>query len=184
MKKMLFILLSVAVQGCSNLPNENLTATAPVCIGDLDLPHALALQFEPATDELFLNEALGEPQQGKLCQGRVYQSKENSQVTVYRAWNSTNPHSKFGQWWSFEQPSGLIAQYRTDYGICYQWSPLDKMVKCTLSPNVKVAVGNGQSAQCSEYLTYQSSPKQQVYIVNAADSVVNCTEYDGVMSWQ
>jgi len=153
------------------------------CAGTTDLPGSLKAQFVAIEDSTLLQATLGEPEKGKLCQGQVYQSKPDSQVTVYRAWNSTNPNSRFGNWWAFNLPRGKIAQYREDYEICYQWSPLDKMVACTLKANAKVVVGNGQSAFCSDYLTYPVSAAQQVYLDNAKDMVLDCKEYDGVMSW-
>lgn len=184
MKRILFSALLVSLYGCSSHPIENTKVIDQVCVGSPTLPLNLASQFVPLEDAQLLNEALGEPEQGKLCQGKVYQSKQNSQVMLFRAWNSTNPSSQYGQWWAWNKPTGSIAKYRTDYEICYQWSPLDKMVSCTLKPGTKVVVGNGQSAKCSEYLTYPASEQQQIYIIDAANSVMNCTEFDGVMSWE
>ncbi|MFM2484325.1 hypothetical protein [Celerinatantimonas yamalensis] len=184
MKRILLGAFFIVLPGCSSYLTEKANVTAPNCLGHIDLPQALVAQFEPIANEALLSQALGKPQQGKLCQGRVYQSKKNAHVTIYRAWNSTNPSSKFGQWWSFFMPSGPISQYREDYEICYQWSPLDKMVKCTLKPNTMVVVGNGQSAQCSKYLSYAASAKVQVYIASASSAIEHCTEYDGVMSWK
>ncbi len=185
MKRMLVSLLLVALYGCAGSPPiDEVKATPQACIGGMDLPPELASHFEPAQDAQLLNEAIGEPEAGKLCQGRVYKSKANTQVTIFRAWNSTNPNSQFGQWWAFDKPSGRISTYRSDYEICYQWSPLDKMVSCTLKPETKVVVGNGQSAKCSEYLTYPVSEEQQVYISDAVSAVTGCTEYNGIMRWE
>ncbi|GAA3938145.1 hypothetical protein [Litoribacillus peritrichatus] len=198
MKRIWLSSLFIMAQGCASVSNntvssnetsnngnplvESTSSLEQSCVGSPVINGQLGLKFDLIKDEELLSKALGEPNQGKLCQGKVYQS--NQEVTIYRAWNSTNPHSQFGQWWAFERPSGLTADYRTDYEICYQWSPLDKMVKCTLKPGTQVVVGNGQSAKCSEYLTYPSSEKQQVFIVNAADAVLDCKEYDSVMSWK
>lgn len=184
MKRILLGGLLLLLQGCVSYQEESDFVTSQVCEGSSDLPSVLAVQFEPVQDEQLLNEALGEPEKGKLCQGKVYVSKSDSEVKIYRAWNSTNPNSRYGKWWAFNKPDGSVAQYREDYEICYQWSPLDKMVSCTLKPDTKIVVGNGQSAKCSEYLTYPVSAKQQVYIINASDAVLNCTEYDGVLSWK
>ncbi|MFC3152260.1 hypothetical protein ACFOEK_14590 [Litoribrevibacter euphylliae] len=184
MKRMLLSALVFAVQGCSTVPTESAHVAPQTCVGSTDLPQVLSTQFSAVTDTALLNDALGEKDQGKLCQGQVYESKENAQVKVFRAWNSTNPNSQYGQWWAFNEPAGSISAYRSDYEICYQWSPLDKMVSCTLKPGTKVVVGNGQSATCSQYLTYPVSAKQQVYIADAENVVMNCTEYNGVMSWE
>ena len=185
MKRILAGLLLAALYGCAGAPAVVGNKAIPqACIGEVDLPPELAAQFDPVQDAQLLNEAIGEPEKGKLCQGRVYKSKANTQVTIFRAWNSTNPNSRFGQWWAFDKPSGRISTYRSDYEICYQWSPLDKMVSCTLKPETKIVVGNGQSAWCSEYLTYPVSEAQQIYMSDADNTVTDCVDYDGVMSWQ
>lgn len=190
-KRMCLVASLVMLQACSSYPANSVgksTASAPIptpaCVGSTDLPTNLASQFDAITDTALLKSALGEADQGKLCQGKVYQSKKEAKVTIYRAWNSTNPNSQYGQWWAFDKPAGNIANYRANYEICYQWSPLDKMVSCTLKPHSKVVVGNGQSAVCSNYLSYPVSESQQVYISDAANAVESCTEFDGVMSWQ
>lgn len=177
--KYLFTAVSICLLvACANRP------IARSCLGDTKLPAELAGNFEPVDDEELLNKALGNPDEGKLCRGQVYQSKAETQVAVYRAWNSTNPHSKFGGWWAFQRPEGKVSSYRADYEICYQWSPLDKLVACTLDPGVKVVVGTGQSARCSQYLTYPVSDKRQVFIESASNSVSDCLVYDGNFSWE
>jgi len=184
-KNILTTLLIFTLYGCSGQPIERETQNAAwSCLGSSDLPENLATGFEKIEDKEFLNEALGSPNKGKLCQGQVYKSKAGTQVTIFRAWNSTNPNSKFGKWWAFQKPSGKISTYRSEYEICYQWSPLDKLVSCTLAPETKIVVGTGQSAECSEYLTYQVSDKQQIYIDNASVSLTGCTIFDGEFSWK
>jgi hypothetical protein len=187
MRMILFSIFILSLLGCSNNPIEKdaqNTATAQLCLGTLNLPKNVAIQFEPIEDVRFLNEALGSPTKGKLCQGKVYKSRENSKVTLFRAWNSTNPNSQFGNWWAFQKPTGKIAAYRSEYEICYQWSPLDKLVSCTLKPDIKVVIGTGQSAECSEYLTYPTSDKQQIYLNDASASLYDCTTFDGEFSWK
>ena len=182
MKKILTSILILATQGCANFAGKELATEQLACIGSTDLPSHLADRFVAIDDNALLAEAIGEPLQGKLCQGQVYQS--TAEVTLYRAFNSTNPHSRLGQWWAYDRPSGLTAQYRKDFEICYQWSPLDKLVQCQLQAGSKVVIGNGQSAQCSQYLTYPVSKKQQVFLADAANAVVNCEESDSVLYWQ
>ena len=185
MRYLLATALLITLYGCSSYPvKDEIQTVAQPCSGSLDLPADLANEFEPVEDEQLLNEALGAPKQGKLCQGRVYKSKEAARITLFRAWNSTNPNSKFGKWWGFQRPAGKIAAYRSEYEICYQWSPLDKLVRCTLKPGTKVVVGTGQSAECSEYLTYPVSDRQQIYLDNASTSVTHCREFDGEFGWK
>ncbi len=185
MKNILSIILMFTLYGCSSYPIERETQnTAQSCSGSFNLPEHLANKFEKIEDKELLNEALGLPNKGKLCQGQVYKSKVDTQITIFRAWNSTSPNSKFGKWWAFQKPTGKISTYRSEYEICYQWSPLDKLVSCILKPEVKIVVGTGQSAECSEYLTYQVSDKQQIYIDNASMSLASCTIFSGEFSWK
>jgi hypothetical protein len=187
MKNILVAASIITLVGCANyqvkseipqLDNE------PVCLGSSTIPESMASDFVLTDDETLLNKTLGKPQKGKLCQGLVYKSKKNSQIVIYRAWNSTNPNSQFGKWWAFQKPTGEISQYRSGYEICYQWSPLDKLVSCTLKEGTKVVVGTGQSAQCSEYLTYPVSDELQIYIDDASNSLTNCTVFSGEFSWK
>ena len=119
-----------------------------------------------------------------LCQGKVHISKAGYHVKVFRVWNSSNPKSRLGHWWAFHNPEARISQYRENYEICYQWSPLDKMVSCKLKPGTKIVIGNGQSAKCSVYLTYPVSDKQQLYMADASNVVADCVEYYGMMYWE
>ena len=187
MKNILTTVCFFTILGCAH--NEIATTDSVIennvsCLGEVSLPEGISDNFNLVNDETLLNQALGEPEKGKLCQGQVYKSKDDTQITIYRAWNSTNPGSKFGSWWAFDKPAGKTSQYRLDYEICYQWSPLDKMVSCTLKSNTKIVVGTGQSAKCSEYLTYPMSSEQQVYIEDAQNSVTNCSVFDDEFNWQ
>lgn len=191
MKGMLFFIPAVLViSGCAiqaDKPSSETMTTATEandCIGSTDLPPELAPYFDEVDDPELLASTIGEPDKGMLCQGKVYQAKVDTQVPVYRAWNSTNPNSQFGNWWAFQQPSGLTAKYREDYEICYQWSPLDKLVSCQLNAGSNIVVGNGQSATCSQYLTYGTSAAQQVYLDNASQQTQHCDVKDAVFSWQ
>lgn len=196
MKTLITAALVMALSGCGVLhvhddahthepvASEQTTPPYNICHGTTDLPPQYAGMFDAITDDTLLQSALGEPNKGMLCQGQVYQAKQNINVTLYRAWNSTNPNSRLGKWWAFNQPDGMVAKYRSEFEICYQWSPLDSMVECTLDAGTKVVVGTGQSAECSQYLTYPVSASKQVYIQDASASVANCKDYNGVFDWQ
>jgi len=187
MRNILVGILIIILSGCCNCPIKRKTrptGNVQPCLGNSSLPEELAAQFDPVEDTQLLSKALGRPEKGMLCQGKVYKSKKDSQLTVFRAWNSTNPNSEYGNWWAFGKPAGKIADYRSEYEICYQWSPLDKLASCTLKPETKIVVGTGQSAKCSKYLTYQISDKQQIYIDDASASLTNCAVFDGVFSWK
>lgn len=160
------------------------TADGNACLGSTDLPPALADAFEAVDDPTLLASSLGAPGAGALCQGKVYRSKATSKITLYRSWNSTNPNSRIGNWWAFDRPEGSVADYRSENEICYQWSPLDMLVTCTLLPGVSLVVGNGQSATCSQYLSYPVSASQQVYIDHPQAAVADCETAAGDFSWR
>ena len=199
LKHLIIILLILSCFGCVSYPgkdfnNENTTTelqetknqfdAIDECIGNVNPPVDLADKFEAVEDDELLQKALGQPGKGSLCQGKVYETKEGTHIVIYRAWNSTNPNSAMGKWWAFERPTGKVSQYRSDYEICYQWSPLDKLVSGTLKAGTKIVIGTGQSAKCSDYLTYAVSAEKQIYVENASDVVGNSTTYDGEFSWK
>lgn len=185
------IALCGVLAGCASIqqPSPSSTETtpttsAPACPSPADLPATLLGQFEPAVDDALLAKALGPADKGGLCTGRVYQAKADTNVMLFRAWNSTNPNSKLGKWWAFGKPEGKTADYRKDYVICYEWTPLDMLAQCRVKAGTKIVVGPGQSMQCSQYLTYPASARQQVYIDDAAGSLDNCSTFNGTFSWQ
>ena len=187
MSKLIISIFILSICGCSTYRVEGKLQNgeaAQICMGSTKLPDNVASSFVPIKDMPLLEKALGSPKKGKLCQGEAYISNENSNIIIFRAWNSTNSNSKLGNWWAFSKPSGKIATYRAEYEICYQWSPLDKLVSCTLKSNTKVVVGTGQSTECSEYLSYEVSDKQQIYIEDASSSLTDCTVFDGEFSWK
>jgi len=157
--------------------------SAAECAGDMELPVELSRKFTAVSDPDLLAQSIGEANEGKLCQGQVYVAKQNTQVMLFRGWNGSNPASEFGEWWALKSPRGQIAQYRSDYQICYQWSPLDKMTLCSLKAGAKVVIGTGQSATCSSYLDYPSSAKKQVFLANADADLFDCSSYNAEFNW-
>ncbi|MGY6274861.1 hypothetical protein [Methylomonas sp. MgM2] len=175
--------------GCAEIAFQPATETpAPMlpqaCPGTTVLPFTLRDSFETIEDQALLAKAKGKENEGSLCQAQVYQSKEGTSVVLYRAWNSIKPYSKLGSWWTFSKPEGKIADYRKDYEICYQWTPLDMLVQCTLKPGKKVVVGTGQSVECPEKQIYPVSATQQIYIDNAESALNDCVTFTGVFSWR
>ena len=173
-----------AGKGGAATPTPAPPSTASACLGSTALGAEQAASFQAVDDAALLAKTLGATGKGGLCQGQVYQSKAATTVTLFRAYNSTNPPSQLGNWWSFQKPQGRIAEYRRLDEICYQWSPLDMLVQCTLQPGTKVVVGTGQSAVCSQYLTYPASATQQVYIADAATALSNCAVSYGEFFWK
>jgi hypothetical protein len=177
MLQIAIVLLVFSLCGCAG------TSAKYACPGSVELPAEFAGLFVPAEDETLLSSAKGAPDIGSLCEGKVYMTGDAVTVTVYRAWNSTNPGSRLGKWWSFYQPKGKVAQYRSEYEICYQWSPLDKLTQCKIKAGTKIVVGTGQSAKCSEYLTYPPSAVKQIYVQNSSSVLSDCRDYDLFFSW-
>lgn len=158
-------------------------AATDECTGDTELPIEFRRKFTAVSDPELLAQSIGDANEGKLCQGKVYVANKNAQVLLFRAWNSTNETSELGNWWALKSPRGQISQYRSDYQICYQWSPLDKLTLCSLKAGAKVVIGTGQSATCSEYLNYPTSAKKQVYIANADADMFDCSSYNAEFNW-
>ncbi|TAN49948.1 MAG: hypothetical protein EPN21_10115 [Methylococcaceae bacterium] len=176
-------LLVVSVYGCTV---SSIKETHHQCTGTNDLPTEYTEVFEETVDESLLSRAVGDVNKGGLCQGKVYVAKNNVTIPVYRAWNSADPSSRLGKWWAFNLPDGKIAQYRNDYEICHEFSPLDKLIRCNLKANAKIVIGTGQSMKCDSHLTYHASAVRQIYIEidEKSPAVTDCKEYDGQFSWK
>ncbi len=188
--RQLLLMSSLLMISCATTPQTITTSTLikiTQCQGDIVLPQQWQSIFSPVTrpglvQQQLLTNALGKPAHGKLCQGQVF--TVNAPATLYRAWNSTNPNSRLGSWWAMDAPTGAVAQYRKNYKICYQWSALDQLVQCQLQPGTQVVIGTGQSAECSQYLSYPASASLQVYIDDSHAAMSNCQDFIGVFDWQ
>lgn len=178
MKHLSVILFSLSLSACNLINLADFK-----CPGNTELPEEFTGFFEPIEDEILLESSIDMSMKGKLCQGKVYRAKKDVDIPIYSAWNSTNPNSRFGQWWSFKRPEGKISQYRNDFESCYQFSPLDKLTSCNIKEGAKLVVGTGQSVKCSENVIYTTSANQKIYIEDAASLMSNCTDFDGQFSW-
>ena len=97
MRSILTSIIILSLFSCVSLPIN----TVQVCSGNSNLNESIANKFVAIDNKQLLTEALGIPGEGKLCQGQVYKSKKDTQITLYRVWNSTNANIKFGNWWAF-----------------------------------------------------------------------------------
>ena len=109
---------------------------------------------------------LGVTDQGRLCQGKVYEVISPG-VTLWRVWTRSKSDSEKGQWWSFTRPRGPRSRYRRRYAICPEWNELDMVSSCRLKIGARIAVGPGQSAKCAT-TRYPKSAANQVFVPNDA----------------
>ncbi len=177
-----FKLLNVTFLLCLAMNPLISIADSITCLGNNKLPEQFEDYFSEIKDPKLLQQSIGKPDEGKLCQGKAY--KVSQDVIVHRAWNSTNPASELGKWWAFSTPRGMISDYRKNYEICYQWSPLDRLSTCLLKEGTKVVIGTGQSAQCSQYLTYPSSSRHQIYVDQPNKKILtDCVKSAAIFNW-
>ena len=134
--------------------------------------------LELVTNNALKQKAIGKPENGGLVQGKVYTVKDgySGHITVWRLWNSNNPCSKLGKWWTFDKPTGDISNFRKTYAVCHEWSPLDRLVKATLKAGAQIVLGPGQSAKCSKYVKYKQSDTQQVFISDPQNAFATITD--------
>jgi len=184
LKQLLLTFPLIALCGCTTMTELSAGQPSDECPGNPELPTDLAASLEPIEDKALLSAALGSPKQGGLCQGKVYETREWVEITLYRTWNSMDLKSRLGKWWVFDRPDGKVRRYRSDYAICYERSPLDKLTHCTLKGKTRLVIGTGQSVRCSRYLTYPSSEVKRIYIENASEAVFDCRDYDARFSWE
>ncbi|MCF6777436.1 hypothetical protein L3V83_12775 [Thiotrichales bacterium 19X7-9] len=183
MKTQLITLFSSTLLLSACTSYKPLITNSSQCTGDLSPPSQLSSNLKPINDKKKHHKAIKEPLSGALCQGRTYQVVKH--FTIYRLWNSTNNNSQLGHWWVFDKPQGLISDYRANYGICYQWSPLDRLVSCTITEGATLIIGTGQSIKCSEYLQYPTSNYKQIYINQNTlkKKLINCTTEKAYFNW-
>lgn len=161
--------------------DTNVAIKALVCAGEVAAPAVFATRLTQVERPDLVTASLGIEGVGGLCQAKAYEVTQPFEV--FRAWNSQNPKSELGHWWSFSMPSGKIADYREKYAICPKYSPLDMMVRCTLKEGSIVVLGTGQSASCNAF-QYPASSAIQLYLSNAGDNTEACQSFNGVFSWQ
>lgn len=185
----LWMLLAASLlAACSTLPSSTAPiagspATSPVqetaCVGSIEAP---AVGLEATSDPELLKSALGEPDKGQLCMGKVFVA--TAPVKVYRVWDQAKSYTLYGRWWSFMLPQGPTEQYREANAICPSWSVLNQMSSCTLKVGSKIVVGPGQSADCGEGLVYPKSAVNQVFINNdSRNNVLWVENCDAGSTW-
>lgn len=179
MHRFLIVCATLLVSACSSLPpTVGLGPDQLACVGGA--PAAIS-GLERIDNEALLSQARLESGKGGVCSAKTFLVKEAT--LVYRVFDGSNPYSRFGRWWTLDYPVGPRQGYRSRFGICEEWSGLDRLVACQLKAGTEIVVGTTQSATCKE-MAYPKTADIQVYIPNDAYQgkllVENCQE---VRNW-
>jgi hypothetical protein len=176
--KMLVICASVIISACTTLPFEaNRIELGPDQIACVGIAPDTIGGFTRIKDDALMAKALGESGKGGVCSAQVFLA--TSPGVVYRVYDGEKGASNYGKWWAFERPTGPREAYRAEYGICEEWSGLDRLIACEVKVGSEVVVGTTQSVSCKT-TSYPKTDHIQVFIPNDRASeylaVENCTE--------
>ena len=100
---------------------------------------------------------------GGQCKAQYYRITEPLQV--WRVFESSKPASALGSWWNLEAPAYMsVANFRHRDDVCASWTPdPDRYHSCYIKAGTDLAIGPGQSANCTN-ITYAESSEPQVYV--------------------
>lgn len=158
------LFLVLVASGCSTLAERagnNLGIDGEACVGSIQEPIAGLAETANAVLQSQAQLASGK---GGTCTAKVF--AVTAPVVLYRVFDSSKPYSKLGSWWSLSRPAGSREEYRADYGICPEWSNLDRLVACELRPGSEVVVGTTQSATCADGSVLPKTKETQVFVAN------------------
>lgn len=91
---------------------------------------------------------VGDAGSGGLSSCNRYRTRVSG-VRVYRVVGNSDPSGSEGEWWTFEPPSGTVANFRRQYAVCEGWNTCEYLITCTLAAGVRIDVGPGQSVSAS-----------------------------------
>jgi hypothetical protein len=178
-RHVLLAALALLLTGCSSLTQlaepvkRGIDGVA--CVGRIASPTAGLIE---SVNPALVSKARLPTGQGGVCSATVY--AVTAPVVLYRVFDSRQPHTKFGGWWSMKRPGSSQAEYRAANAICPEWSQLDRLVSCELRPGSQVVLGTTQSAACADGTLYAKADATQVFVAN--DGLVgivhvgNCAE--------
>ena len=157
--------LFLAISGCTILPNHSASVGTGVdgsaCIGNVT---SLVSGLNKADNPSLLVKAQFATGKGGVCSAKVF--NVTSPLVLYRVFDSGNPYSKFGSWWSLKRPTGSKEDYRAANAICKEWSTLDRLISCEVRPGTQIVVGTTQSAECKDGTSYSKTAENQVFVAN------------------
>lgn len=175
----LLVALSLLLGGCANLTNHSEPGERGTdgihCVGRMvPAPEGLTESVNP----VLVSKAQMPSGKGGVCSAKAF--TVTAPLVLYRVFDSAQPYSKFGGWWSLKRPGGSRAGYRAAYAICPAWSQLDRLVSCEVRPGTQVVLGTTQSAECADGTLYGKTGETQVFVANDGLAgivhVGNCTE--------
>jgi hypothetical protein len=176
MRKLL-VSLSITLLGaaaCVETTSQPPLTPKAACVGHVDPPPPGLV----ATNDPPPGFAIGAPGKGFLCEGKVFTAREP--VTVYRVFTASHETSgrarPTGATWTFQKPTGKMADYRASYEICAEWNDLDMLNECKIEVGAQIVLGPGQSAACNDGKEFPPSAANQVLIVKKADGKVPVTD--------
>jgi hypothetical protein len=159
------LLVLLAVSACSTTsgtkPSAQVGIDGGACVGTTveSVPGLTA-----TTNAALQSQAQLATGKGGTCTAKTF--SVTAPVVLYRVFDSSNAHSKFGSWWALTRPTGPKDAYRTAYGICPEWSNLDRMVSCEIRPGSEVVIGTTQSATCADGSVLPKTASNQVFVPN------------------
>ncbi len=144
------------------LPSSGVARSVdPECAGGVANPRPDALQ---KVDSPLVASAQGPRGKGGLCAADAFSA--NGTVRIYRVWDVTRPNSAFGRWWSLGKPDESKASYRRSFGICRDYSALDRLISCNVKLSATVVIGTTQSVECPDKTALPRTDALQVYVDN------------------
>lgn len=149
------------LSGCSSQPIhlEALGIDGIACVGAITAQPAGLIE---TTNLTLQKKAQFASEKGGLCSAKVF--LVTSPIPIYRVYDATQAHTKFGEWWTFKPPSGAKESYRAANAICQEWSRLDRMLSCELKIGTEIVIGTTQSAVCKKDLALPKTAENQVFV--------------------
>lgn len=150
----------ITLSGCTTLivrPEQGVDGIA--CIGTVTAPPT---GLHEVTNLALQKQAQLESGKGGICAAKVFVT--TTPVRIYRVYDASQAHSKFGEWWTFKRPSGTKEAYRAANAICQEWSHLDRVLSCELKVGIEIVVGTTQSAACNQSVILPKTIENQIFI--------------------
>lgn len=155
---------SLVLSGCANLAHHADSSERGIdgvaCAGSVASVEGLS----EASNALLLAKAQMQTGKGGVCSAKVFSA--TAPVVLYRVFDASKPHTKFGGWWSLKRPGNSKPEYRAANAICPEWSNLDRLVSCEVRPGTQIVMGTTQSAECVDGSTYSKTAENQVFVAN------------------